>query len=54
MEGNREIQRSRGERKTRPPASEKSRKFVGYINEVWKIIAGLLYEDPQTLKHSVL
>ena len=41
-------------RKTRPTASEASRKFAGSRIQLWKISAGLLYEIPQTLKHWVL
>ena len=41
-------------RKRRPPASEASRKFLWSRPLLWKIIAGLPYEDPDTLKNLVL
>ena len=46
--------RGQKRRKTRPPASDASRKVARSRNYLWAITAGLLYEAPQTLKHLVL
>ena len=44
----------RGTGALRPPTNEASRNFVWSRTLLWKIIAGLPYETPHTLKHLVL